>query len=55
VAKFGALVAWGWAIGAVVLTAAMAAEKSLPWGRRLRTPLGLGLVGWAGAFVLVNI
>lgn len=41
----------GWML---VLAAAMAAEKNLPWGRRLRTPLGLGLIGWAGAIVLVN-
>jgi predicted metal-binding membrane protein len=38
----------------LVLAAAMAAEKNLPWGRRLRTPLGLGLLGWAGAIVLAN-
>ena len=41
----------GWML---VLAAAMAAEKNLPWGRRLRTPLGLGLLAWAGAIVLVN-
>ena len=42
-------VAWMLALAAV-----MAAEKNLPWGRRLRTPLGLGLLGWAGALVLAN-
>jgi predicted metal-binding membrane protein len=42
-------VAWMLALAAV-----MAAEKNLPWGRRLRTPLGLGLLGWAGALVLIN-
>jgi predicted metal-binding membrane protein len=41
----------GWML---VLAAAMAAEKNLSWGRHLRTPLGLGLIGWAGAIVLVN-
>jgi len=41
----------GWML---VLAAAMAAEKNLPWGRRLRTPLGLSLIGWAGAIVLAN-
>jgi predicted metal-binding membrane protein len=41
----------GWML---VLAGAMAAEKNLPWGRRLRTPLGLGLLAWAGAIVLVN-
>jgi len=33
----------GWML---TLAAAMAAEKNLPWGRRLRTPLGLGLIAW---------
>jgi predicted metal-binding membrane protein len=41
----------GWML---VLAGVMAAEKNLPWGRRLRTPLGLGLLGWAGAVVVVN-
>ena len=41
----------GWML---VLAAVMAAEKNLSWGRRLRTPLGLGLIGWAGAIVWVN-
>jgi predicted metal-binding membrane protein len=40
-------VAWMLAIAAV-----MAAEKNLPWGRRLRTPLGLGLLGWAAVLVV---
>ena len=34
----------GWMLA---LAAAMAAEKNLPFGRRLRTPLGLALIGWA--------
>ena len=42
----------GWML---VLAAVMAAEKNLPWGRRLRTPLGLGLMGWAGAIVVANL
>jgi len=41
----------GWML---VLAAAMAAEKNLRWGKRLRTPLGLGLLGWAGVIVLTN-
>ena len=41
----------GWML---VLAAMMAAEKNLPWGRRLRTPMGLGLIAWAGMIVLVN-
>lgn len=41
----------GWML---VLAAVMAAEKNLPWGRRLRAPLGLGLIGWAGAIVLAH-
>jgi predicted metal-binding membrane protein len=36
----------GWML---LLAAAMAAEKNLPWGRRLRTPIGLGLIAWGGA------
>ena len=38
----------GWML---VLAAVMAAEKNLRWGRRLRTPLGLGLIAWAGVLV----
>ena len=39
----------GWML---LLAAAMAAEKNLPWGRRLRTPIGLGLIGWGGALAV---
>lgn len=42
----------GWML---VLAAVMAAEKNLPWGRRLRTPLGLVLIGWAGAIALAHL
>jgi len=42
----------GWML---ILAAAMAAEKNLPWGRRLRTPLGLGLIAWGGALVAANL
>jgi predicted metal-binding membrane protein len=42
----------GWML---VLAAVMAAEKNLPWGRRLRTPLGLGLLGWAGAITIAHL
>jgi predicted metal-binding membrane protein len=41
----------GWML---VLAAAMAAEKNLPWGRRLRTPLGVALVIWGSAVVVLN-
>lgn len=41
----------GWMM---VLAAVMAAEKNLPGGRRLRTPLGLALLGWAAGIVLLN-
>jgi predicted metal-binding membrane protein len=41
----------GWMLA---LAAAMAAEKNLPWGRRLRTPLGLGLLAGAAALVVIN-
>ncbi|NCT82058.1 MAG: DUF2182 domain-containing protein [Comamonadaceae bacterium] len=34
----------GWML---LLAAAMAIEKNLPWGRRLSTPLGLALLAWA--------
>ncbi len=42
----------GWMLA---LAAVMAAEKNLSWGRRLRTPLGIGLVGWAGVVALANV
>ena len=42
----------GWML---VLAAAMAAEKNLRWGKRLRTPLGLGLIAWAGILIAVNV
>jgi predicted metal-binding membrane protein len=41
-------VAWMLALGAV-----MAAEKNLPWGRKLSAPVGLALLGWSGV-ILVN-
>jgi predicted metal-binding membrane protein len=34
----------GWML---VLGAAMAAEKTMPWGRRVSRPLGAVLIGWA--------
>ena len=42
----------GWMLA---LAAVMAAEKNLPGGKRLRTPLGAALIAWAGAVVLVNV
>ena len=42
----------GWML---VIAAVMAAEKNLPWGRRLRTPLGIGLLAGAGAIVLAHV
>ncbi|MEO8303992.1 MAG: DUF2182 domain-containing protein [Betaproteobacteria bacterium] len=41
----------GWMLA---LALVMAAEKNLPWGRRLATPVGLALLGWAGAIVVAN-
>lgn len=41
----------GWML---VLAAAMAAEKNLSWGARIRTPLGLALLGWATAIAVAN-
>lgn len=38
----------GWML---VLGALMAAEKNLPWGRRLSAPLGVALLGWAALVV----
>jgi predicted metal-binding membrane protein len=38
----------GWMLA---LAAVMAAEKNLWWGKHLRTPLGVALVGWAVALV----
>jgi predicted metal-binding membrane protein len=42
-------VGWMLALGAV-----MAAEKNLPWGRRLSAPLGIGLLAWSGWTVLAE-
>jgi len=42
----------GWMLA---LAALMAAEKNLPGGWRLAAPLGLGLLGWAGAIVIANV
>ncbi len=39
-------VGWMFVLGAV-----MAAEKNLPWGHRLSTPLGLGLLAWSALTV----
>src|SRR5258706_5369615 len=40
-------VAWMLALGAF-----MAAEKNLPWGRKLSAPLGAVLLGWGGMILL---
>jgi predicted metal-binding membrane protein len=42
----------GWML---VLAAAMAAEKNLSWGSRLRTPLGLGLIAWGGVLAALSV
>ena len=42
----------GWML---LLAALMAAEKNLPFGRRLRTPVGIGFLGAAAAIVAVNV
>jgi hypothetical protein len=39
----------------LVLALVMAAEKNLPAGRRLRTPLGIALLAWAAGIVAVNV
>jgi predicted metal-binding membrane protein len=36
----------------LVLGAFMAAEKNLPWGRRLSAPLGVALLVWGGSILL---
>ena len=41
-------VGWMLALGAV-----MAAEKNLPWGRRLSAPLGVALLAW-GALIVID-
>ena len=41
----------GWML---LLAALMAAEKNLPFGRRLRTPVGLGFLAAAAAIVVAN-
>jgi predicted metal-binding membrane protein len=42
----------GWMLA---IAAAMAIEKNLPGGHRIRTPLGLGLLAWAGGIVLSRL
>lgn len=42
----------GWML---LLAAAMAVEKNLPWGRRLTAPLGVALLACAGALVAYNL
>lgn len=41
----------GWML---VLAAAMAAEKNLRWGARLRTPLGVALLAWGAGIAVAN-
>ncbi|HQU48663.1 MAG TPA: DUF2182 domain-containing protein [Casimicrobiaceae bacterium] len=41
----------GWMLA---IAAAMAVEKNLPGGQAIRTPLGLGLLAWAGAIVVAH-
>jgi predicted metal-binding membrane protein len=42
----------GWML---LLGAVMAIEKNVAWGRRLSTPLGVGLLGWAAVLVLAHV
>lgn len=42
-------VGWMLALGAV-----MAVEKNAPWGRRLAAPLGVALIGWGAAIVVMQ-
>jgi predicted metal-binding membrane protein len=41
----------GWML---LLAAVMAVEKNFRWGHRLSTPLGIALLAWAGALVVVH-
>jgi predicted metal-binding membrane protein len=41
---------WMLALGAV-----MAAEKNLPWGRRLTAPIGLALLMWGGVLIALHL
>ncbi len=41
----------GWMMG---LGAIMAIEKNMSWGRRLSTPLGVGLLAWGFAIAAAN-
>jgi predicted metal-binding membrane protein len=41
----------GWMLA---LALVMAAEKNLPWGRRLSAPLGAALLGWSAAVVMLH-
>jgi len=41
----------GWMMG---LGTIMAIEKNMSWGRRLSTPLGVGLLAWGFAITAVN-
>ncbi len=43
---------FGWML---VLGAVMAAEKNLPWGRRLSAPLGLALLYWGAVLVVLHL
>ncbi len=43
-------VAWMLVLGAV-----MAAEKNLPWGRKLSAPVGVALIAWAGVILLDHL
>lgn len=42
----------GWML---VLAAVMAIEKNVPWGRRLSAPLGIALLSWAAALVVLHV
>ena len=39
----------------LVLGAEMAAEKNLPWGRKLSAPIGVALLGFAGTIVVARL
>lgn len=43
-------VAWMLGLGAL-----MAAEKNLPWGRKLTAPLGVALIGLGGLLLITNL
>ena len=42
----------GWML---LLGSVMAIEKNMPWGRKMRTSLGLALIGWGLVTVSLHV